>query len=540
MKKRLALVLAAVLVVMVLAGCGSTPADTAAAGAQNPSVVNIGTTLTLASANPLQLDQAELSKIVMDLQFQPLCELNGELEFVNVLAESITTEDNIHFYVTLNENARWSDGEPITAEDVEFSVLKYASPIIGNGTLILYVFEGTDDETGFTEAGAESISGVQVVDERTVCFTAKYEIPLTTFQNSYGRYLHILPKHALAGMSDEELRVTAWFDSPEVVSGPYRLVSYDTEHFMTFAKNENYWDGPANIDVLNILVEDASQLYASLSAGEIDFIQQTTADIPFDDYENIRALPNVKAVMGSTITNQSLFIQCANITDARIRQAILCGVDRQTLVSGFLQGCGEVIDGFVSSASPFYDASLVPTAYDKDRAAQLVAEAAADGYDVSRPIRFYTNSGDGTMTNAAAYMVSGLQEIGLNVEIHTVDFATLMAVAGTPEVDMFAVQYTYCPVDYYPDVAWLLSGEGSWTGYADEELDAALADSQAAGSAEQIRADLLTVDTIVQRDCPMISLYVQSAMGVVSTRLQNALPNVYGSFVNVSEWTLAE
>ena len=49
-------------------------------------------------------------------------------------------------------------------------------------------------------------------------------------------------------------------------------------------------------------------------------------------------------------------------------------------------------------------------------------------------------------------------------EVQTVDFATLMSVAGTREYDILAVQYTYAPVDPYPDVAWLLGGEGSWTG----------------------------------------------------------------------------
>jgi len=547
-KKLLALLLSLAMV-LALAACGSTTASSAAPAAAGsapaaesaPSVVNVGVTDTLSAVNPLLLDQSEFSKIIVDLQYQPLCELNSELEFVGLLADSITTDDNLHFTVHINEAANWSDGTPITADDVVFTVLKFASPTIANPYMLLYAFEGVGED-GFTAPGAtaEDLTGVAKVDDKTVVFTANYPMPLTTFESTYGRYIHVLPSHVLSSMSDEELLVSTYFENPEVISGPYRLTSYDTSHYVTFTRNEAYWNGVAKIEYLNFNILDASQLYAAFSSGEIDFAQQTTASIPFDDYANIAALENVNTNMGKKVTNQSLFIQTANITDVRVRQAILCGIDRETLVSGYLNGYGEVVEGFLSSASPFYSASLVPTAYDKARAAELVAAAAADDYDVSAPIDFYTNAGDTTMTNVAAYIASGLGEIGLNVQVHTVDFSTLMSVAGTEEVDMFAVQYTYVPVDPYPDVAWLLSGEGSWTGYWNDAVAAALTDSQSTSDLDRTIADFLVVDQAMQDDVAMISLYIQSAMGVCSKRLQNATPDVYGSFINVNEWTLAE
>ncbi|MCQ2447177.1 MAG: ABC transporter substrate-binding protein, partial [Clostridia bacterium] len=207
--KILSLLVAFAMLASLFVGCGD--------GNAADSAVNIGVTDTLSSANPLLLDQSELAKIVCDLQYSQLCELDGELNFVPMLASSITTEDNIHFTVKLDENAKWSDGEAITADDVVFTVLKFASPTIANATMLLYAFEGTDDETGFTAAGAtpDDLPGCKAVDEHTVEFTAKYEMPLTSFQNTYGRYLHILPKHMLEGMSDSELLTTAYFDTAE-------------------------------------------------------------------------------------------------------------------------------------------------------------------------------------------------------------------------------------------------------------------------------------------------------------------------------------
>ena len=88
------------------------------------------------------------------------------------------------------------------------------------------------------------------------------------------------------------------------------------------------------------------------------------------------------------------------------------------------------------------------------------------------------NSGDSAFVNAANVFVAQWAAVGIKVEVQTVDFATLMSVAGTNDYDILAVQYTYAPVDPYPDVAWLLGGEDSWTGYGDDSVNEALAKTQ--------------------------------------------------------------
>ena len=126
------------------------------------------------------------------------------------------------------------------------------------------------------------------------------------------------------------------------------------------------------------------------------------------------------------------------------------------------------------------------------------------------------------------------------MKVNTVDLANLMKVAGTTDYDMMAVQYTYAPVDPYPDVQWLLSGEGSWTGYTNDTIHAALAETQLTSDVEEIKAQYSIIDKIVQEDVPMFSAYIISAQGAVNNRLQNAEPMVYGFFNNVHEWEIAE
>ena len=506
------------------------------AATEGGKIVNVGVTDSLGGVNPFVIDQTEINKYAIGLMFLPLVELDKDLNFQNMLADSITTEDNINFIVHIDDAATWSDGTPVTAEDVEYTVRRLASPVVNNTTLMLYAFEGVGDE-GFVEEGAESVAGIQVIDEKTVQFTSKYPMALTTFENTYARYLHTMPKHVIEKMSEQELTTTEWFNRPDVVSGPFFLTEYDNNHYISYEANKDYWKGAPKIDKLNIRIVDASQIYAGLQSGEIDITHHTMTAVPQEDFESIEALENVKTVYGAPITNQSAFIQTANIPDARVRQALLYAIDRQQLVEQLLKGHGEVVDGFVSSASPFYDENLTPIAYDPEKAKALLEEA---GWDGSQTLRFYVNSGDNTFVNGAQVLVAQWAAVGIKVEVQTVDLATLMTVAGSTDYDIMAVQYTYAPVDPYPDVDWLLSGEGSWTGYSSEEISEALAKTQQTSDISEIRDLYSVVDKKVQEDVPMFSVYIISAQGAVSNRLSGAEPSAYGFFNDVQNWDVAE
>lgn len=548
--KTLSLLLAAVMA-LSLAACGGaadggaaaesaaggeSTASTQPAGNSGEKIVNVGVTDTLNSLNPLLLNGGEINKYATALMFLPLMELDADLNFQGMLADSITTEDNRNFIVHIDDAAVWSDGTPITAEDVAYTALRLTSPVINNTSMMYYVFEGVGED-GFVEAGADSVDGVQVIDEKTVQFTTKESMSLTTFQNSYARYLLTLPKHVIEKYSEEELSTAEWFNKPDVVSGPFYVTEFDVDHYISYQANADYWRGAPKIDRLNIKIVDGSQLYAGLQSGEIDITQHTMSVIPPEDYASVEALENVEVVYGSPVTNQSMFIQTANVPDVRVRQAMLYAINREQILTELLNGHGEVVDGFLSSASPFYDDSITPITYDPEKAKALLEEA---GWDGSQTLRFYVNSGDSTFVNAATVMVAQWAAVGIKAEVQTVDFATLMSVGGSRDYDILAVQYTYAPVDPYPDVAWLLGGEGSWTGYGDEEVTNALTSTQLTSDVEEIKGLYSIVDKKVQEDVPMISAYIISAQGAVNKRLTGAVPSVYGFFNDVQNWDIVQ
>ena len=562
MKKRVGKFISLMLttaMVLSLAGCGSSdsaesaPAEssteTTASGeaansteestqtaASGEKIVNIGVTDSLGSINPFVIDQTFINKYAVDLQFLPLVEFDENVNFEYILADSITTEDNKNFIVHINDDAAWSDGNPITAYDVEYSFLRLASPIVANATLVYNVFEGVGDD-GFVEEGATGVSGVQVIDDKTIQFTTKEPMSMITFQSAYACYLHTMPKHVIEKFSEAELTTQDWFNHPDVVSGPFMVTDYDTDHYISYVANKNYWKGAPKIDKLNIKIVDSSQVYSGLQSGEIDVTHHTMTNIPQEDMESIEALDNVNVVYGSPVTNQSVFIQTENIPDVRVRQALVYAIDRQKIVDELLKGHGEVVEGFLSSASPYYDDSITPYGYDPEKAKELLAEA---GWDGSQTLRFFVNSGDGTFVNAAQVMVAQWAAVGIKAEVQTVDLATLMSMAGSTDYDLFAVQYTYPPIDPSVDIAWLLSGAESWTGYSDPSIEEALG---AVGTTEDtagLKELYSTIDKKVQEDVPMFSAYIISAQGAVSKRLTNVHANVYGFFNNIQEWDVVE
>lgn len=536
-KRNIGIGLMAMLMAMAGIGCGNADENMTEPGSKaEANIVNVGVTDSLGGLNPLTVDQTEINKNAIGLMFLPLMDLNDALEFQPMLADSITTEDNKNFFVHIDEDAVWSDGTPVTAADLEFTVRRLASPVINNTTMLLYAFEGISEE-GFVEEGAQSVSGIQIVDEKTVCFTAKETMSLTTFKNTYAKYIQTLPKHILEQYTEEELLALDWFHHPDVVNGPYMVTDYDADHYISYTANKAAWRGVPKIEKLNIKIVDGSQIYAGLQSGEIDITHHTLTAIPQEDMESIEALENVTVHYGIPVTNQSVFIQTANVPDARVRQAMVYAIDRELILQELMKGHGELVDGFLSSVSPYYEESIVPLSYNPEKAEALLEEA---DWDESEVLTFYVNSGDSTFVNAAQLMKAQWEEVGIHVDIQTVNLSALMTVAGTLDYDLMAVQYTYAPVDPHPDISWLLSGEGSWTGYSNEEINAALALTQSTSDVDEIQSQYAVINRKVQEDTPMFSAYIISAQGAVSNRLLGAKPSVYGFFNQVHDWELIE
>lgn len=507
-------------------------------------IVNIGVTNTINTMNPLLFDGTIVNTHALSLSWLPMVELGADMEFVYQLAEEVTTEDNLTFRIKLRDEAKWSDGEDITVNDVIFTILKQTSQGVGNLNIYGYSqFEGFDEGGQVADdVTLEDIPSIEIIDEKTMEMTANDHLPMSTFLNNYLSYLFVIPEHVYGEYTAEELKTTTDFNKPEVVSGPYRLVDVNLDHYASYEANENYWKSVPKIKNLNIRVLQGAGLLAGLQSGEIDVIQPTMATIPVEDQDAIENLKGFEAIYDQPLTNNILFINLESVEDHNVRKAIHMGIDRQMLLDIFLGGEGEVTEGFVSSFSPYFDDTLEAVEYDMDEAKRLVEES---DWDAKKELKFVINSGDPIFANAANLVVQQLADIGIKAQVQSLDINSLLGAANTGDFDILAVQYTILPVDYIMDIQFLADytdETSNWSNYRSEDMKAAIDETLEVkdGDTDGLIEAYGKIDRLIKEDVPLISLYFQSPMGVISEDLENSVPSAYGFFTNVEEWIFAD
>ncbi len=518
-------------------GAAVSGSTDAAAVQTGDDIVNIAFTDTVGTVNPLNMDVTFINYYATSMMFLPLVSFNNKYEPDYLLAESITTDDNQTFKVKLKDNAAWSDGEPVTSDDVIYTILKFTCPAVANPNFDFTPFKGFNDD-GTSLEGATEIEGIHKTDDKNLEFICKEHMSLNTFLNNVATWVCILPKHAIEDIPDDQLLTDSWFSHPDVVDGPYFLDDYDPAHYVSYHANENYFEGAPKIPKINFRIMQGSEILAGLKSGEIDMVHPSSS-IPIEDREAVENLEGFTTKYTDNIINEMTLFNTSKeyLSDPKVRQAIIYAIDRDTIVKQLLNGQGEVTDGFICSGSPFYNEGKTKLSYDPEKAKQLLEEA---GWDSSQTLQYYVSSSDSTAVKAAQLVQQYLQNVGVKIEINTVDFATLMTIGGTDEEDFFSVQYTITPNDYWADIKNLIDVQDfSWSGgYYNEKVDADLAKTQETTDETELKNLYNEIEEQVIEDAPMFPMYFQSNLGVVSDRLKNVTPSFYGAFDNIQEWSV--
>lgn len=547
LKRGMSAVLALVLAEGMTACGGSTSSVSGSAAAQESEassietgddIMNIAFTDTVGTLNPLNMNWNFINLYATSMEFLPLVQFNSDYDVDYLIAESITSQDDRTFTVKIRDNATWSDGEPITADDVVWTMMKFTCPDVANPNFDFTPFVGINDD-GTSPEGAESVEGIQAVDDRTVQLKTKDPMSLQTLYNNVLTWFCILPKHVLQDTPDDKLLTSSWFEKPDVVSGPYFVTDYDFSHYISYMANEKYFLGAPKIQKVNFRIMDSSEILTGLQTGEIDMVHPLSS-LPNEDRKTVEKLDGYTSSYTDPITNEMTFFNTSKVTDPKVRQAIVYAIDRDTIVKQLLNGKGEVTDGFICSNSPYYDENKTKLSYDPDKAKQLLQEA---GWDGSQTLQYYVSSNDSTAVKAAQLVQQYLGAVGVRIQINTVDFETLTGeVAGSDDEDFFSVQYTITPNDYWADEVSLINdknGDGSWSGgYYNEDIDSLLAKTQTTTDADELKDIYDRIDEKVIEECPVFSLYFLSNLGVVSKRIKGADPTFYGAFDNIQDWEI--
>lgn len=542
----LSYLLVTALVFAILLGLALVPSTSVKAEESESAkdIVNVGVTYTLNTMNPFLYDATLVNHAAISLQFLPLVELNSDMSFEYLIASDVKTEDNKTFEITIDEEANWSNGDPITSDDVLFTIMKITSQGVGNLNIYNYsAMEGFDEGGQLPDdAKLEDVPSLEKIDDKKFTMTTMSEISLSAFMSSYLRYIYTVPQAVFAEMSGEELRTTTWFNEPEIVSGPYRLVDLNLDHYASYEAVEDYWRGTPKISNLNIRVVEGSGILAGLQSGELDVVPATMAAIPMEDQAVIAELPGFVAEYDKPLTNNYFFINNDSVPQKEVRQAMAYGINRELILEGFLNNNGEITEGFLNSYSPFKNTEMEVRAFDPEKAQSLVEES---DWDKDKELLFLTNSGDPTFQNAANVVAQQLEAIGIKVKVQAMDLGSLLAEVNNGRYDVMCVQYTMVPIAPLDDISWLAqSGEEivNWSHYASEEMNEAIDNAYAAkeDDEEGIIEAYSAIDELIKEDTPLINLYVESPLGIMNEKLENARVGSFGAFNNVQEWIFAE
>lgn len=443
MLKVVAASLAGAMLLTACGGSGGANQTSAAAGgsAETSAAAEAGSTggekvITMAQTGdwdtfmPMNTTNAGADNVI-ELMFDRLMVINTDGTFGPRLAESWETneaQDKITYH--LNENAKWQDGEPVTAEDVVYSAQVASSSEYSYLRRIrMQYFAGTD-ETG-CETGTDSIE-VAALDDHTVEFTLKAPMDPAIIYALVNRDFFIMPKHLLDSISDADLVNDAFWQKP-IGSGPCIFDSMESGVSIEFKANKDYYLGAPDFDRLVFKKVQSSNLLSGLMSGDIDVLS-ANSQIPLADWEAAKNTQGIVTKSVPTFAYQYMAMNTArDYLTEDVRHAISLAINRQVIVDQLLQGEARIAIGPLAEDHPYFDEKLLPIEYDPEKAKSMLEAA---GWDSNRELQVLVSTGNEVREKSAILIQQDLQKIGIKTKIQTLDFPTLLTNARNGDYDL--------------------------------------------------------------------------------------------------------
>ena len=466
-----------VAVAAVLAAVSLALVASASAQEDERVVLTVGVTNNVGSFNPLvgvEVPDYE----VWNLQYATLTDKAAEdFETIPGLAESWeTSDDGLTVTYTLREGLLWSDGEPLTADDIAFTVNR-----------------AREDEWLNHHSTVQNLTA-NVVDERTVEIVSSVPDPKLPTMDVY-----ILPEHVWGPLDEDEITEYRALDG--VGSGPFTLDEFQRGQFWRLVANENFWGGRPEVDeVVFRLFNNPDAMVAALQRGEVDAIH----DVPSNAIAGLESTEGIVVVDGQQGGFDEISVNGGRPESARVegignghpalsdlefRKAIAHAIDKQTIIDRVLVGRGT--PGTTMSPSP--DRAWIPEipeeeqfTFDLERAKEILDAAGYEDTNGNGIRELPDGGGDIELLYAVrtesqvaapvAEFVSGwLEEIGIGTNLRPMDDNTLIEVIGKGDYDLFhwgwtpfvdpdpMLSYFKCdqlssdpddPTNYYNDASW--------------------------------------------------------------------------------------
>ena len=414
-------------------------------------------------------------------------------------AMPVISEGGRAYTFTLRDGVKFSNGQPVTAGDVQFTLERVLNPATkspGAG-----FFADIAGSAEFAAGKAKTLAGVKVLGPKSVKITLSQ--PNAAFLNVLAtNFAFIVPKAAT-------LAAGADFGRKPVGSGPFTLKTWDVGKQLTFERNPAYFrSGAPGLDEVNIKVGlDPSVAYLSLQRGEVDLLGD---GVPPAQYLQAQTDPKLKALIVSQPQVNTTYLAINTgvkpFTDVRVRQALQYAIDKVKVLR-LVNGRGLIATQVLPPSMPGFDASYKGPSYDPAKAKALLAAA---GFKNGFSTTLYTNATDPN-PRIAQSLQQDLAAVGIKAAIKSQAASTVIDAAGTPKTAALVWSGGMAWTQDYPDPSdffWpilscrsAIQGGWNWPFLCDKKLDALAA-----------KADRLT--TAAERPA-RLNLYKQVFKGVM-------------------------
>jgi peptide/nickel transport system substrate-binding protein len=310
--------------------------------------------------NPLFSHLNDVDRDLCALVFEGLTQVDERNQIVPLLAEGWrVSEDGLTYTFTLRDSVRWQDGEPLTATDVAFTI----------GLLQSEELVPTSPYAGLWRSVE-----VTVTERYEVAFhlTAPYA-PFLGYTT-----IGLLPEHLVGDVPPAELAEHPFNHAP-VGTGLFKVdaTSTDADRLVLVANRYHRLWGETMLDQVEFrFYPTFERAFEAYGAGEVMGVSSILAE----DLDRARAMPDLQ-LLSAHLSGMSMVLfnlndqETAFLQDQRVRQALLYGLDRQSLIDTVLGGEGLLIHSPIMPQSWAYDPTLDPYPYDPERAVQLLEEA---------------------------------------------------------------------------------------------------------------------------------------------------------------------
>lgn len=323
-------------------------------------------------------------------------------------------------------------------------------------------------------------------------------------------------------------------------TGPYKIEENVLNKYVRLKRNDNYWGHAGKITSFIVKnIPNTDTRYAALKSGEIDGVLDLNAIPPFLAEEikkdNRFAVESNKSTMIRYLAlNNSRF----PFNDVRMRQAVSLAIDRKNLVNALYMGYAQPTMNVLNYTSPGY--KEFPLEYDLEKAKRLAKEVLGDK---RCDVTYCINGAEPLQKGEAELIAYWLQEIGLNVHIQSLEYATRAKMLRKGDYDIARLQKGLANGDPYEVLNSFLMPEGSiyvssHTGYQNEELQQLMRQVKHTVDEDKRQQIFNRVQEIAVEEEPLIALFNDMNIVAYNKRLKNYKPLIYG--VDLSKIELAE